>query len=318
MSRLRAKCFVGSVALHGLLLLLLVTGSGFLVSHPEPDWESMPVLDFIPSKLVDAAIVGGGDPAGAPPAPAAPQPRPQPAPAPVAPAIPEPLPPPPAKQIVKPQPEPEPAPRESKKPAPAKPNPPEPNSFSETGTKKAPEKPKIEVTKKLVTRDTAADRKKAAEQAEAQAAAEAAVQAARSAERARQVRSGQVGGAVSKLQSNLSGRSVVAVPYGPGGGGETYAGYGLYVRLIYDRAWRAPDEVPENSAVVTARVVIGRDGRVLSSEIVSKSGVAALDKSVAAALGRVTTIGRPFPEESKDDRKTFLIDFDLRAKRGIG
>jgi TolA protein len=190
-------------------------------------------------------------------------------------------------------------------------------SFSETGTRKVTPKPNIEVSKQLVTRnpgDEAAARKKAAAQAEAEAAAEA----ARWAERARQVRSGQLSGAVTKLQGNLSGRSVVAVPYGPGGGGETYAGYGLYVRMIYERAWRPPLEVPDRANVVTARVVIARDGHVISSEIVSKSGAAALDRSVTTALGRVTTIGRPFPENSKDAQKTFLIDFDLQAKRGTG
>jgi len=70
--------------------------------------------------------------------------------------------------------------------------------------------------------------------------------------------------------------------------------------------------------VVTARVVIARDGSVVSAEIVERSKAPALDQSVTSALGRVTTIGRPFPEGSTDERKTFLIEFDLKARQGTG
>jgi len=309
MSRLRLQCLLGSAALHGLLLVVFVVGSGFRAPHHEPEWETMPVLDFVPTRLVDGNVMGGGDPRGmtAPPPvlPRAADPAPRPEPA-------QPPPPAPPRQPERQTPSPEPVKTPPKKPAA-----PDPEALSETGTKKATSKPKIEVSKKLVTRrprDDAASRKKAAQQAEAEAEAER----ARWAERTRQVRSGQLSGAVTKLQGSLSGRSVVAVPYGPGGGGETYAGYGLYVRYIYERAWRPPTEAPDGSRVVTARVVIARDGKVVRAEIVSKSGAAALDKSVATVLGRVTTIGRPFPDSSPDEQKTFLIDFDLQAKRSTG
>ena len=309
MSRLRLHCFCGSIAFHGFLLLLLVAGSGFVTTRPETDWETVPVLDFIPTRLVEEAIAGGGDPRGTPPAQQA-------APPPVQPPVTAPTPPvrsePP--KIQQPAPQPEPVPPKPSKPTPAKPLLPEPDSVSETGTKKPPPKPQIEVSRKLVTRDPAADRQKAAEQARAEAAAES----ARQAERARELRSSQLNSTLSRLQSNLSGRSIIAVPYGPGGGGETYAGYGLFVKLVYERAWRPPIEVPDRAGVVTARVVIARNGRVVSSELVKKSGVAALDKSVLVALGRVTIIGRSFPEGASDDQKTFLIDFDLQAKRGMG
>ncbi|HOY57764.1 MAG TPA: TonB C-terminal domain-containing protein [Verrucomicrobiota bacterium] len=314
MNRLRYKCFFASTAMHGLLLVLFVAGSGFQATHREPESVVLPLLDFVPMRLVDAAVVGGGDPRGG----AAPEPSPVQAP----PSRPDPP---------KPKPEPVAPPKEEEAATPApvvkksqakpakvetqKPPEPDPEGFSD----KAPTKPKrkIEVSKNLVTRrpqDDAAARKRAAEQAEAEAEAEAAQQAAR----ARQARSGQVRGVLSKLQGNLSGPGVVAVPYGPGGGGETYAGYGLYVRMVYERAWRPPVEVPERGSVVTARVVIARDGSVVSAEIVERSKVQALDQSAASALGRVTTIGRPFPEGSTDERKTFLIEFDLKARQGTG
>lgn len=320
MKRLQTQCLAGSFALHGLLFVLLVAGSGFLSPHHEPDWQSLPVVDFIPTRLIEANEAGGGDPQGGAPAPR-PAPRtpvtpPVTTPTPPAPA-PVPTPAPPVRTVEKsapPEPVTKPAPKVPPKPVPVDPSP----ITDATARKAAPKpKPKVEINKTMVTRDNRAAeeaRKRAAEQAEAAEAAEA----ARALAAARQVRAGQFNHALGKLQSDLSGRSVVAVPYGPGGGGETYAGYGLYVRMIYQRAWRPPTEVPDNSSVVTARVVIAKDGRIMSADIVGKSGVSALDRSVAAALGRVTTIGRPFPEGSTDEQKTFLIDFDLQAKRGTG
>jgi len=311
MNRLRVRCFLASVGMHGLLLVLFLAGSGFVAHHQEPTWVDLPVLDFIPSRLVDEAIIGGGDPRGGAPstAAAAPQPQPQPQPTETQPV--------PSAPPKSPTPTAKPERRETVKPVPPKPEAPDPEAYSEKGPRKTAPKPKIEVSKTLVTRNTqddAAARRKAARQAEAEAEAEAALEA----ERAGQVRSSRLSGAVSRLRGTLSGSSVVAVPYGPGGGGETYAGYGLYVRRVYKDAWRPPVEVPDRPVVVTAKVVIARDGRVVSAEIAQRSNIPALDKSVENVLNRVTSIKRPFPEGSPDERKTFLIDFDLHAREGTG
>ena len=75
MNRLQRHCFLASAATHGLLLLLLATGAGFVAAR-KPPANTMTVLTFIPDKLVDAAIAGGGEPEPAPPPP-----QPQPAPA---------------------------------------------------------------------------------------------------------------------------------------------------------------------------------------------------------------------------------------------
>lgn len=348
MSRLRVKCLFASVAFHGLLLLLLVVGAGFAPTRHE-DWTTAPILDMVPESLIEAQVTGGGDPRGTPdvPPPAAPAPAAAPVaappavvqPLPAAPQPPEPTPPKPAPRTIR-EPEPEPEPEETE-PPPKKVTPPKRTTPAPEARKepKAPKTPaKVEVSKRLVTRDLASPAEKiaaqkaaekvakeaaekaareAAERAAEEAAAEAAERVARI-ERVRQARSGQVGGVVGRLQGGLSGKSLVVVPYGPGGGGETYAGYGLYVRMIYERAWRPPSEVPANTAVVSARIVVARDGRVTNWEIVQRSGVGALDNSVRRALERVTNIGRPFPEGSKDEQKTFVVDFDLKARRGTG
>ena len=98
----------------------------------------------------------------------------------------------------------------------------------------------------------------------------------------------------------------------------SYANYGLFVRSIYDAAWRPPSEIASPTATATARVVIARDGHIVSADLVTKSGLAPLDKSVTAALVRVTTIGRPFPEGATEETRTFFIDFNLEAKKPLG
>jgi len=69
---------------------------------------------------------------------------------------------------------------------------------------------------------------------------------------------------------------------------------------------------------VLVRVVIARDGAVVSSDIRRPSGNAALDRSVRAALDRVRNIGRPFPESSSDSRREFDIIFTLESTGSAG
>lgn len=347
MNRLRTHCLVASLSGHGvLLILLLVAGPAFVTRPPPievpPVVNFVPDRDFMPDRLVEAPVVGGGDPRGTP------RPSPQ---APSQPAI---VQPPPARVSTPNQPvqtaerkRTEPTRSEPKKPVAPRPR---TDHANPDAAKKPASQHKIEVNRDPVTRTPSPTAKKSAKEAEKKAAEaarraereaaekkaaereaaerEAAEQEAAEREAERQAfeqarayadaRRGQIQNSIRGLQGQLSSRSLVVVPYGPGGGGETYAGYGLFVRMIYDRAWRDPANVPEGNAVVTVRVVVGRDGRVISAEIQKKSGIAAVDKSVKAALDRVPSIGHPFPEGVKDEQKTFLIDFDLKAKRDLG
>src|SRR5262245_22806196 len=78
MNRLQKKCFIASASLHGLLVLILLVGPAFLASKSK--LNDMPVLDVIPSRLVDEAFSGGGNPKAPPPPPAPsvpPVPQPQ-------------------------------------------------------------------------------------------------------------------------------------------------------------------------------------------------------------------------------------------------
>ncbi|RME93124.1 MAG: TonB family protein, partial [Verrucomicrobia bacterium] len=105
----------------------------------------------------------------------------------------------------------------------------------------------------------------------------------------------------------------------PGAGGASYANYAAYVRMVYDRAWREPPASQVRAgATVKARIVIARDGTVVSAEIVRPSGDPALDRSVKEALDRVRNIGRPFPAGARDDRRTFILNFNLEARDTTG
>lgn len=105
----------------------------------------------------------------------------------------------------------------------------------------------------------------------------------------------------------------------PGAGGASYASYAAYVKSVYDRAWREPPATDVRAgATVKARIVIARDGTVVSAEIIQPSGDPALDRSVREALNRVHNIGRPFPAAARDDRRTFILNFNLEARDTTG
>src|SRR6266436_3182773 len=82
MSRLQKKCFIVSAGVHLLLYVILLVGPAFLSSKSHS--EDVQTLDFYPSKLIEAALMGGGNrnakpppPAPLPPAQAQHQPAPQ-------------------------------------------------------------------------------------------------------------------------------------------------------------------------------------------------------------------------------------------------
>ena len=150
-------------------------------------------------------------------------------------------------------------------------------------------------------------------QTEAKARAKAEGDARR---RATQQLESRLNSAYQSLSKNLSSGTTIE-PLGPGG--EPYADYGQVVKSYYDQAWIDPEDVSEDAATVKVKVVIGRDGSVNSDSIMKRSGVPALDKSVQNALDRVRLRGLPpFPEGAKESQRTYIINFNLKAKRLVG
>jgi protein TonB len=340
MDRSQKKCMLASVGGHGLLFVVLVFGSAFI--NRKADIPELPKLKFIPSILVDQMVAGGGGNPNIPqtdevPAGGSPTPPVEAAPAPPAPEPPKAVePPPPAPEAVKPPPEPEPAKPEkiekvevpktpnkitsTKKPKPEPPPKPDAKPVTETTTKPAPKKPQIELDlNKVVTRNSEEAKRKARDaerkaQEEAQRRAEQ--EAYDNARAAQAKRGAALQSTLSSLGSGFSNDKGVAVPVG-GPGGLAYANYGIFVREMYDRAWVVSQSLGDEDRTVEVTVTIQKSGEILSARISKRSGFPALDKSVETAIARVKRV-RPFPEGVTEDQRTYVIPFNLKAKRQTG
>ena len=87
---------------------------------------------------------------------------------------------------------------------------------------------------------------------------------------------------------------------------------GQSVQAAFDQVWNTKTnaKTATESIVVKARVVIARDGKVLSAKIIQPSGDLEIDKSVQKTLDRVKNVGR-FSADMKDSQKTYIISFRL-------
>lgn len=299
MNRLQKKCFIFSVSLHVLLLVVFLFGSAFFVSEEKPD--NTRILHMISGKLVDDALSSGGNPNV--------QPVTQPPPAPA---------PPPVVESKPPEPKPKPAPEKAELPKLERPKiEPTHKTFTLPEKTKKPEKqvetvedtkpkhePKIDLKDlKLVKRNSSdASKAKDAAEAKAKAAADA------------QKRTMALNKVLNNWDKNLSPSA--KIDFGPGG--ELFAtNYRDAVASIYTAAWRPPDGFTDESATVTATVTIARDGKVINAHIIDRSGNSVMDRSIQRTLENVTFIA-PFPEGAKDQERTFTIEFNLKAKHLLG
>ena len=280
MTRLQKKCLIAVTGTH-LLLVVALLCSGFI--RPRPKVDDSQVLEVIPKNLIDAAL-NSGVRGAQPPPPAIKPPEPQP-------------------------PTPEPPKPEVKRAEPVKPvepvKPPEPKSLEPVEPKPKPQPHKVEVNLKPIVRkstptvDNSAEESKAAEAAEREAkrVADAKAKAFRNAARA--------------IKENTSSSMTIDMP---GDSTVAYANYGNVVISIYTEAWILPDTAASDETNVKVSVTIARDGRVISAHIVDRSGDAAVNRSVQNTLDRVKEIA-PFPDGSSDKERTYIINFNLKAKR---
>ena len=275
MSRLHKKCFMASTGFHLLLAGLLIVGPGFL--SPEPKAVNVPVITFVPVITTDDLASGGGSPKGGPPPAAVPQvTTPPPAPASEPKRQPEPVKP---KEAVKEE-------------------VPKPDTFAvEPNAKSKPKKPEISTTVVRRKPDSkAADR--------AKAAAREAAEARLATQRARQAIAGLADGLSQSTSVELRALVAVELPY---------ANFLSAVKKRYTDAWEVPGSISDENATVTASITIARDGTVISSRIIRRSGNAAVDQSVQATLDRVR-FAAPLPGTSQESERTVTIDFNVKAK----
>ena len=290
MNRLQKKCFIVATGLHLLLALILLIGPAFLTSSSKP--EDVQLIEILPDILTDGQAQGGGSPNGGAP-------------------IPIPLPPQPMPNVTPPAPTHD----VEKTPAPPTPKPPKVKPQEVTPPKDAPvptepahtTKPQIVVSTTPVIRKT--DVKAIAQ---ARAAAEAQAQA----DQNRRIASA-LNSAASRIEGGVSKGTDIKLSPGSGGGGPSYGNWLSAIKKIYTDAWIVPDGVTDDSATVTATVTIARNGDVLTTSIVRASGNPIVDHSVKATLDRVTTT-RPLPDGAKEDQRTVTINFNVKAKLGLG
>jgi len=302
MDRLQKKCFLGSAGFHLLLVAILLTGPAFLSSRSKSD-ESPP-LTFVPSILLDSLEQGGGNPNVRPP-PAAPMVTPPAQTAPPAPVV---TPPPTPAPTLPPE-KPQPRIKESEPPKePVKNQRPDPDAVEPTRKSRLPD-----VSTTIVTRKPSPKTKP--NSSDSTAADEARAEERRWNEQRKQLAS-RIGSAASSITSGASSATAIQ-DYGPGGGGPAYANYKAYVQSVYLESWAPPDDAASDTAVAYALITIASDGTIVSHRIIQRSGDRRVDDSVEMTLERVRTIGRAFPEGTKDKERTYKLRFDLKIKRGM-
>ncbi len=285
MTRLQKKCLIAAAGTH-LLVVVVVLCSGFITSKPQAD--DTQVLEMLPSVVMDNVLNSGSKSAPIPPpTPIIKPPEPTP-----------PIPDPPKLEV---------KPVEPVKPIePVKP----PENVKpvdkpeiEIPKPKPPKKHEVKVDLKPVIRDN--------QQAKQEAAA-AAEKAAREEKKLRDQKLKAFQSAARSIKENSSKPTVVDAS--PGTASVSYANYASVVKSRYDGAWTPPDDMASDDVTTKVSVTISRDGTVVSSRIIGRSGEARVDASVQRALDRVDFIA-PFPEGAKEKERTFIINFNPQARR---
>jgi TonB family protein len=123
-----------------------------------------------------------------------------------------------------------------------------------------------------------------------------------------------VNSALRALRNNLSSATTIDMP---GNSSAAAANYAQVVKSVYEQAWTPPDDTASDDANIKVRVTIANDGTVISARVIAPSGDASVDKSVRNTLERVQFIA-PFPAGSSDKERTYIINFNLKAKRMLG
>ena len=111
---------------------------------------------------------------------------------------------------------------------------------------------------------------------------------------------------LNKLDTKLSDRTAVNVPLGR----YASANYESLIRRKYMDATIHPGAI-SGDPIVKVRLVIARNGRVISARVTSQAGLASWDRAVQKALDRVKFI-KPFPESMKGSQQTFNLNFNSR------
>ena len=111
-------------------------------------------------------------------------------------------------------------------------------------------------------------------------------------------------------ESSPKENAAISPDFRSGGGGLAYA---QVVKRVFTQAWNPSRSPTDGETVTRVSVVIAKDGTVISAKIVKPSGDDQMDKSVQMVLDKIRLV-QPFESGARDERRTFIINFDLRAK----
>jgi protein TonB len=120
--------------------------------------------------------------------------------------------------------------------------------------------------------------------------------------------------AVRNLKNNFTPATTIDMP---GDSSAAYANYASVVKSIYEQAWVPPDDAANDDANTKVSVTIASDGTVITARIIGASGDSGVDATIQKTLDRVTFIA-PFPPGTTDKERTYIINFNLKAKRMLG
>jgi TonB family protein len=300
---LQKKCLTASAITHGLLVLLVLVGSAFIPHKPPkiegPEFELFTLPDEV---TAEPNQFGGGNPnVTERPAPA-PQPVPVPASKTLTPpaAIPEPQPK-PAEPVPEVRREPPPEPQRIEKPEPRAE---EPNPFdlSKVKTIKKPADTASARPNNPAFDLSSAKKRKITTQDNNSREATATAKDTRETDRSAQFAS-TLANSANRLKNSLStgGTSLEL----PGPGGASRVSYEIYLTQEYRRAWVPPAK--SERAPVRVRVVIARDGTVLSAEIVTPSSSRDANAAAAATLRRIKKFQKSPPTDEPQVTYTFTF-----------
>jgi colicin import membrane protein len=314
MSRLEKKCLMASGGLHAFLLVVLVFGAAFFTAQKNEPPPHM--IHLVPPDIIAALDkAGGGNPNIAPSNERLKGETLKPVPKPADPVQTQPkavTPPPPPPTVKKETPKTEVKKAEPKAVTPVVKEPPK--------LPTEPVKPRIDLNETVPINRKDSAKTKEREAAEAKAAADAQRRANEKARAQREAALHEMRNALTDASTGIKRGFHNGIQVDVGGpGGAAAASYKTIVQMAYDNAWIVTPELTDKGYVAMIKVTIARDGRIISSRIIKPSDSPLMDRSVQKAMDSVRSEGLPpFPAGMTESEQTFTIEFNLKARSGLG
>jgi TonB family protein len=170
---------------------------------------------------------------------------------------------------------------------------------------------KVDLKSRTTAKVTRSTRNTSSEESDAKAAAAAAAAQRRAAN--------EISSAMGDLAHAISKGTKRAEVFDlPGqAGGAAFADYRTVLFNAYYNAWTCPRDVDNDLLSVEAKIIVARNGSIISAEITKRSSDASVNRSVQRALDNVRQLP-PFPDGANEDQRSFKLRFNVKAKMSLG